>query len=174
MTAFQGVRRGLDRPLAQHERRALTVALGVALLLASIALVLTRPTNGATETGHSVPRPTASSKAEPTLALSTTTRVTVENFLAGFLKYIYGRAPATAVKDTTSSFLRSLEQHPPHVPPGLRARHPRVLELKPTSAPAGLFGATALISDEEVVDYRISVLVRQEGGHELVTGVDEQ
>jgi hypothetical protein len=161
--------------LDPRRKLAPRVLLGLALVLAAIALVLTRPTKPATATvppsGRSQP---ARSPAQPSPETSSA-RSTAEAFLEGFLKYIYGRVPASAVKGTTVAFLRSLEQQHLRMPPGMRSRHPRIVSID--AAPAAQSGsvvATALVSDEEDVYYRIAVIVASSRGRELVTGLQER
>jgi hypothetical protein len=170
------LRHQLHRPLAEHERRAAIAALCVLLLVAAVALVLTRPAKpAAPNAGHEhrrVASPAATVAA--TQVLTPAARAAVETFLGGFLKYIYGRAPVGAVSDATSALIASLEQHPPRVPQGLRALEPRVVEVLATPAPSGRLEATAIVSDEEDVDYRISLVLTISRGRELVAGLDPQ
>jgi hypothetical protein len=151
------------------------VLLGVALVLAAIGLVLTRPAKPATATLSPSGRSQHErSPAQPSPELSSA-RSTAEAFLEGFLNYIYGRAPASTVKGTTVAFLRSLEQQHLRVPPGMRSRHPRIVSLDAApAAQSGTVVATALVSDEEDVDYRIAVVLASSRGRELVTGLEER
>jgi hypothetical protein len=151
------------------------VLLGVALVLAAIGLVLTRPAKPATATLSPGGRSQHErSPAQPSPELSSA-RSTAEAFLEGFLKYIYGRAPASSVTGTTVAFLRSLEEQHLRVPPGMRSRHPRIVSIDAApAAQAGTVVATALVSDEEDVDYRITVVLASSRGRELVTGLEER
>jgi hypothetical protein len=163
------------RRLDPRRQLAPRVLLGVALVLAAIALVLTRPAKPATATvspsGHNQPERSPAPRG-PELSSA---RSTAEAFLEGFLKYIYGRAPARTVTGTTVAFLRSLEQQHLRVPPGMRSRHPRIVSIgvAPAAQP-GTVVATALVSDEEDVDYRIAVVLASSRGRELVTGLQER
>lgn len=169
-----GLRRQLHRPLAAHERRVPPVLLAVLLAAAAAALVLTRPAGSATPgAGHhrsapadtQVPAGSAGAHAPGVAG-------TVEGFLAGYLRYLYGRGPASSVQNATSAFTRSLETHEPRVPPGLRALHPRVLGLVAVPASAGEIAVTAIVTDGEIVRYRISLLLRSRGGAWRVSGLD--
>jgi len=176
MSVAAWVRHQLDRPLAEHERRAATATLCLLLLVAAVALVLTRPARPAAANAEQRHRSHLSQAATvPAIhTLTPAARATVETFLGGFLKYIYGRAPVGAVPDATSALIASLEQHPPRVPQGLRALEPRVVEVFTAPAPSGLDEATAIVSDEEAVDYRISLVLTTSRGRELVAGLDPQ
>jgi hypothetical protein len=151
------------------------VLLGVALLLAAIGLVLTRPARPATATVS--PRGRSQHERSPAQRSPelSSARSTAEAFLEGFLKYISGRAPARTVTGTTVAFLRSLEEQHLRVPPGMHSRHPRIVSIEAApGAQAGTVVATALVSDEEDVDYRIAVVLASSRGRELVTGLEER
>jgi hypothetical protein len=96
----------------------------------------------------------------------------VDGFLAGYLAYLYGHGEASQVKDATVSFTRSLQAHTPRVPRGLDGLNPRILRLLATRAPGGLIGVTAIISDEEVVSYRIPLALTSSRGRFVVSGLD--
>jgi hypothetical protein len=174
MTLAGRLRRKLDRPLAEHERWVATVLLAVVLAAASAALVLTRPASLATRSrdhSSSLQMTTQAPKASAAALPQAGTRA-VDGFLVGYLRYLYGRGPASGVENATAAFTRSLEQHPPRVPPGLRALHPRVLRLVAAPAPAGELAVTAIVTDGDVVDYGISLLVTGSGGAWRVSGLD--
>jgi hypothetical protein len=172
MSAPARAARGLD---PRHQRAA-KLLLGVALVLAATGLLLARPTKPATATlPPSGRRQHEHGPAERSAELSPSTRSTAEAFLEGFLKYVYGRAPASSVTGTTVAFLRSLEEQHPRVPPGMRSRHPRIVSLDLAPAPqSGIVVVTALVSDEEDLDYRIAVVLASPRGRELVTGLEER
>ncbi len=167
------VRRQLDRPLAEYERRAAIAVLCVLLLAAAVALVLTRPAKPAATHAEQTHRGYLSRTAAvpATRMLAPAARAAVKTFLGGFLNYIYGRRPVGQIHDATGKLIASLEQHPPRVPQGLRALHPRVVEVRAAPSGSGL-EATAVVSDEEAVDYRISLVLTTAGGRELVAQVD--
>jgi hypothetical protein len=165
-------RRQLDTPLAAHERRAASVC--VLLLLTVVLLLLTRPAKPVAATAGHNQRSDVSqaARAAATRPLTPATRATVETFLRGFLQFIYGRAPAGDVQDATSALIVSLEQHPARVPPGLRALDPRVLRVIAAPATSGPQQVVAIVSDEELVDYRISLLLTTSRRGELIAAVD--
>jgi hypothetical protein len=106
--------------------------------------------------------------------LSPAVKRTVDGFLQGYLAYLYGHGQADQIKDATVSFTRSLQAHPPHVPQGLDRLKPRILRLLATPAQGGggLVGVTAIVSDEEVLTYRIPLALTSSRGRLLVSGLD--
>jgi hypothetical protein len=174
MSTSAWLRRHRDRPAAAHERRAAIRAVTLLLAAAASALLLTHPP-AAQHNDRSGPNsPAGAPRAiavEPP-ALSRLARSTADGFLAGYLSYVYGRAPASRVKDATASLARSLQAQRMRVPPGLTALQPRVLRLVAAAAPAGLLGVTAIISDEPPVDYRLALLLKPARGGLLVSAVD--
>jgi len=95
-----------------------------------------------------------------------------QRFLTGYLAYLYGHAPITAVRGATPALLRSLRAHPPLVPPAMRARSPRVLSLHPAPAPLGFLGVSALVNDGELASYQVVVLLAPKRGRLLVSTVE--
>ena len=93
-------------------------------------------------------------------------------FLAGYLAYVYGQAPAAAITDAAPALVRSLRARPSLVSPAMRARHPRVLALRPTPAPAAMVAVSALVGDGELADYTVGLLLEREGGRLLVDAVE--
>ena len=171
MNAPAWIRRALDRPIGERERRAAFTAISVVLIAA--ALLLAR-------TGTGVP---ASQRVrEPRAAASTPGPVqtatppadalrAARTFLGGYLAFAYGRGPASAVKDTTSRLAAALSARARMVPPAMRRLHPRLLALRVTSSTGGAIVITGLVKDGEVVAYRIKVLLAARGGRYLVSGL---
>jgi hypothetical protein len=173
MTLAAWLRRQLERPLAGHERWVATVRLAVVLAVASAVLVLTRPASSATRSrDHSTSLQVTAQAPKASAAALPRALASADGFLVGYLRYLYGRGPASRVENATAAFTRSLEQHPPRVPPGLRALHPRVLQLVAAPARSGELAVTAIVTDGDVVRYRISLLVTGSGGAWRVSGLD--
>jgi hypothetical protein len=172
-----------DRPIAEHERRAtLTVVAGL-LIAAALLLTLTRPvsrhfvlrSDPPASAARSTPDPPAPARGPASsTALSPALARVSREFLSGYLAYIYGHAPARRTKDATSGLVRSLQAHPPLVSPVMRARHPRVLELRSAPGTQGQLAVTALISDGGVADYPVGLLLARQGRRLLVTGLEER
>ena len=93
-------------------------------------------------------------------------------FLAGYLSYIYGHAPARAIDGATPALLRSLRAQQTRVSPGMRARQPHVLALRSTPARSGPLLVNAVINDGGLVDYSIGLLLAVHGGRLLVSGLE--
>jgi len=170
-----------DRPIAESERAAAMATVTVLLLAAALLLALSRP--------HDQPRRSSRPHSAPSIAQRTPTRpaqtpesstapltplVTraADLFLAGYLSYTYGHAPARAIDGATPALLRSLRAHPPLVSPGMRARRPRVEALHSTPASSGLLRVSAVINDGGLVDYSIGLLLVAQDGRLLVSGLE--
>ncbi len=181
MSAAARIRQLRDRPIAERERRTALATVAVLLAASTIVLAATRPT---AQPRHLPPRKPAASPASasrlstpsdhatPSVSVAPVAARTARGFLVGYLAYLYGRAPATAVRDATPVLLRSLRAHPPLVSPAMRARHPRVLSLHTTPVPAGLVGVSALVNDGELTSYPVGVLLTPRKGGLLVSAVE--
>ncbi len=165
----------MSAPTVGRERRR-AIICGLLVLLVAVGLILTtgrhsvvaaseraRPTQTATRETNS--RWTAQAAAE--------TKATAETFLAGYLAYLYGHAPASQVKDGTGAFVRALEGERLHVPPGIRALHARVVGIDVSPQAPGHAVAGALVSDAEVVRYPIRLILTQAGGRWRVSGLEQ-
>jgi hypothetical protein len=170
-----------DRPIAESERGAAMATVTVLLIAAAILLVLSQPGGRSRRTSRRHPAPSVvqsalavhaqapeTSTAPLTPAVARTSRL----FIAGYLAYLYGHAPASQIKDATRALARSLEAHPPRVSPDMRSHVPRLLSLKAASAPSGLLGVSALVTDGGLIDYRIGLLLAPRGGRLLVSGLE--
>lgn len=155
-----------DRPIAERERHGALAATAAVLLAATVLLAVTRPTTPHTPTRHATATSTPPQGARPSSVEAG------DVFLAGYLAYAYGHAPASQIRYATPALIVSLAAHQPRVPPGMRARQPRVLELRATPAPAGLLGVRAVVNDGGLIDYPVGLLLAFRGGRLLVTGLE--
>jgi hypothetical protein len=178
VSASAQVRRLRDRPIAERERRT-AIAIVVVLIVASaVLLAATRPAGRTRKLAPRRPVASANGASRPPMPADAAASVapavarTAHGFLAGYLAYLYGRAPASGLTGTTHVLSRSLRGHPPIVSPGVRARRPRVLSLHATPAPVGLIGLSALINDGELASYRVRLILARERGRLLVTAVE--
>jgi hypothetical protein len=176
MSARGWVPRQLDRPIAGRERRTATMS-ALLLLVAAAGLILTSPTRstiGNAELAHPTAR-TVTTPEEPaprwTPSAAAETKATAKTFLAGYLAYLYGQAPATQVKDATGMLVRAFERERLRVPPGIRALHPRIVGITVSPQTPGSVIATALISDTEVVHYPIRLILTETGSAWRVSGL---
>jgi len=167
-----------DRPIAEHERRTAITLVAVLLAASAFLLADTRPA------GHphhpASRRPASGSASRPpaptggaanTAPLAPVAARVAQRFLHGYLAYLYGHAPANAVRDATPALLGSLRSRPPLVPPAMRARNPRILSLHPAPAPVELVGLSVLVNDGELASYRVGLLLVREHGRLLVSRV---
>lgn len=172
------IRRQRD-PIAEHERHAAFMVTAAVAVTATLFLAITAPH---APSPHAAPdprdgarlqqAPQAHSGGNVAVALTGEAERAARVFLHGYLGYIYGHNHATAVKGTTGALARSLAGSVQRVPPGMSARHPRVVALHIANAPAGLIRVTAVINDGGLLDYPIALLLAHHGSRLLVTGLD--
>jgi hypothetical protein len=168
-----------DRPIAEQERRTALVATAAVLIAAALLFVLTRPiapaaTAGAASTNTTAtadpPQPTP--ETSPGAALSAEAVTVSRAFLAGYLAYTYGSAPASRITDAARSLIASLEAHPPRVSPAMRGSRPHVLDLHVTPASSGQLAVRAVVNAGGLIDYTLGLTLAPQGGRLLVTGVE--
>lgn len=169
-----------DRPIAESERAAVMATVTVLLLAAAILLALSRPSNGPRPTPQRHPGPSVAQRTPSVVAQATESRTApltplvaraADLFLAGYLGYIYGHAPASAIGGATPALLRSLRAQPTRVSPGMRAR-PHVVALHSTPARSGPLRVSAVVNDGGLVNYSIGLLLAAHGGRLLVSGLE--
>jgi len=170
-----------DRPIAESERAAAMATVTVLLLAAALLLALSRPSNGPRPTLLRHPGPSVAQRTPSVVAQATESGLAqltpqvvraADLFLAGYLGYIYGHAPASAIGGATPALLESLRSSPPRVSPGMRVRRPHVLALRSTPARRGLLLVSAVVNDGGLVDYSIGLLLAAHGGRLLVSGLE--
>jgi hypothetical protein len=175
MRPLRWIRRQLDRSIAGHEHSTATVC-GLLLLIAAAGLILTTPSHPSVQAREHTPsKPTQASSAPSarwTPGNATDTKAVAEAFLGSYLVVLYGQGPASQVKDATAAFVRSLQQGPRRVPPGIRGLHPRIVSLQITPQESSGAVALALVSDGEVVRYPVRVVLTDSGGRWLVSSVE--
>ena len=181
MSAAAWMRRQRDRPLTEHERRTAFVATAALLIAAAPLFANTRPLvhNTPARTAIKTMAPTAPDPSPPKAEssadgeLSPVAARTSRAFLAGYLAYTCGGAPASQITSAARSLIASLQAHPPRVPPAMRASRPRVVELHPTTAPSGELGVSAVINDGGLIDYTIGLTLAPEGGRLFVSALEQ-
>jgi hypothetical protein len=183
MSLATWARRIWERPIAKRERSAVLAAIVMALLVAATLLATTRPsrhpaapqrtaTTSIAIPAHPVVPARRPAAANPARVAPVAARV-AHRFLPGYLAYLYGHAPATAVMGAVPRLVRALRARAPLVPPAMRARHPRVLALRPMpAAPTGMLAISALIGDGELADYWIGLLLDRAHGRLRVNAVE--
>ena len=164
-----------DRPIPDGQRHAALAASSLLLIAVTVLFALTRITPHAP--GRTAPRRTstaaAASRPAPNGAPSHEAEAVGRAFLAGYLAYTYGAAPAAGIADTTPALTRALEAHPPRQTPGMRASRPRILELHAAPAGPGVVSVRALVNDGGLIDYTVGLLLQSHDGRLLVTAVEE-
>jgi hypothetical protein len=164
----------LARALTGRDRQAAFVLVSVVLI--AVALLLAIQTRGnlsasgsnaprvSTSAGHAASRGT---DLEPA-------RLLARRFLRGYLAFVYGHEPASAVSEAAPSVVAALSNHQ-LVPSALARLHPRIVALN--AAPTGdgaAVAVTATIRDGEVLTYPIRLLIaRSRDGRLLVAKVGE-
>lgn len=171
-----------DHAITERERRWALAIVFVLLAGAALVFALTRPaaprhharsarvtvTAVAPRQGEASASSTSSGTSPSEVAAVRVGRV----FLAGYLAYLYGRAPASQIKDATPALIASLQASPPRVSPAMHERVPRIVGLHSTPAPTGKLGVQAVVNDGGLVDYPIGLLLQEENGRLLVSGLD--
>lgn len=171
MNAPGWVRRQLERPIGEVERRAAFIATMLVLIAAALLLAITSTGVPAARRAPDARPAVSAARASVAAAPSADALRTARRFLDGYLAFAYGRGPASAVRETTSSFAAALVRRARPAPPALRSLHPRVLALRATYASGRAFVVTALVKDGEVLEYPIRVLLASRGGRYLVSGL---
>lgn len=173
------IRRQLDRPIGESERRAAFTVVTVVLIAATLLLAMTstgvpaaRHARGPRANRTPIVHARDDTATRWTPAVAATARSTAETFLAGYLPFLYGQVPVSAVRDATGAFVGALEHTPMRVPPGIRRLHPRVVGVTVSrQGPSGAI-AVALVGDAEVVHYPIRLILTQSGSHWRVAGLE--
>lgn len=170
--------------LPQRARRVVVAATALLLLGGAIAS-LTLQAGGGREAGRSsvtvrapAGRPAAPSmppRLRPPVSgsdLRLASRVATR-FLLSYLKFAYGRAPATSVEAVTLGLRSQLMRERAQVTPAERTRHPRVVSLRVLGTNPGFMLATASVEDGGIAAYRLRFALREEGGRWSVSDVQE-
>jgi hypothetical protein len=171
MSPATWVRRQLDRPIADTERRAAFTAITVVLVAAALLLAMTSTGEHGGRRTPDARGSASTARTSPPAPPATSALRTARRFLHGYLAFAYGHGPANAVRETTRSLTATLTKRARPVPPALRALQPRVLALRANHASQGAVVVTALVKDGEVVEYPLKVVLVLHGGSYLVAGL---
>jgi hypothetical protein len=161
-------------------RLVAVAATGVAVLVVAAVALAPRPDQ--TRTARRSPR-TASHGARTELSVQrpagassrrqlARAREVARRFLAGYLRFAYGQAPASSVRAAAPSLRRQLSGQHALIVPVERSRHPRVIVLVATGRAPGAVSATAVVDDGGIADYAVRVTLRETPSGWLVTAVD--
>jgi hypothetical protein len=92
-------------------------------------------------------------------------------FLASYLRFAYGRAPARSVVPVSPAVRDQLLRGGASVTPAERRRHPRVVSLQVGAESGGLARGTGLVEDGGVTSYAVRITLRSEGTGWFVSAV---
>ena len=92
--------------------------------------------------------------------------------MSGYLRFAYGKAPASSVRAVAPALRRQLRGQRALVAPVQRLRHPRVVSLMATGQERGVVLATALVDDGGIANYAVRVTLRDTRSGWLVSAVD--
>jgi hypothetical protein len=163
------------RPSSERERRTATTAVLAGIIAAILLLAVTRGEPSAPAATHTSSTPMPAVHSEPAPAAHISERSAVEvarHFLAGYLAYAYGRAPAAVVPDTSEALIASLESHPPRVTVARQARPPLIEQLGVTLAQSGQPVVNAVLNDGGIVDYTVELVLARPHGRLLVSALE--
>jgi hypothetical protein len=99
-------------------------------------------------------------------------RAVAGRFLAGYLRFAYGQAPASSVRAAAPALRRQLTGQRALPTPVERRRRPLVIALVATGGGRGVAHATALVDDGGIANYTVGITLRDTRSGWLVTAVD--
>jgi hypothetical protein len=162
--------RQLERRLALSERQVAFTATAILLLAATLLLAMTSigvPSRSSAPVATVPATPVRQAPPPPRRqALEVAGR-----FLHGYLAFVYGQQPASAVADTTGGFLVALARRSRPAPPALRRLHPQIVSLKVGPSTGSATAVDAMVKDGEVLAYPITMLLLSRGGRLRVARV---
>jgi hypothetical protein len=164
-----------DRPSSERERRTATTAVLAGIIAAILLLAVIRGEPSAPAATHTSSTLTPAVHSDPAQAPDLGERSAVEvvrHFLAGYLAYAYGRAPAASVPDAARALIASLERHPSRVTVARQARLPRIEQLVVTLAQSGQPMVNAVLNDGGIVDYTVELVLARLHGRLLVSALE--
>jgi hypothetical protein len=188
----------LNRPLTDGDRPRL-FAISAVLIVAGaliLAVIGRAPARPAKRVEHPTPPPGALAPASPVVPVRVqamgppseesgpnpalelprreqrAVKRTSRTFLAGYLAYSYGRAPARRIQAVSDRLRAQLAAQRPRVPARERRRHPRVVLLQLDGAGRTWAGMVALV-DDGARRYSVSLTLARVRGEWQVTRAGE-
>jgi hypothetical protein len=172
MSAPDWIRRQLERPLSAREQQLLFTATAILLVAATLLVAVTSVGVPSHSSVHVVKAPVArvhqTQPPQRQQALAVARR-----FLRGYLAFVYGQTPASAVADATAGFRAALAQRSRPAPPALRRLHPKIVSLKIGASTGAATVVDAMVKDGEVVAYPITIILVSRGGRLSAARVGE-
>jgi hypothetical protein len=92
-------------------------------------------------------------------------------FLAGYLRYSYGRSDAGKIRAAAWRLLRELEASPPRVPATVARARPRLISVRAAAATGGSNVDVVAVVEDGRRRYHIPLAVRDTGRRWIVTAV---
>jgi hypothetical protein len=166
--------------ISASARLAAVAAIGVTVLLL-VALALAPPPDRTRGTHHQ--SRTASGRAWTTRSVQlqagavlppqlARARSAARRFLASYLRFAYGEAPASSVGAVAPALHRRLRDQRALFAPVEQRRHPRVVSLMETGQAHDVVLATALVDDGGIANYAIRIKLRDTRSGWLVSALD--
>lgn len=175
--------------MADHERVRFFAGAVAVLLLVAAVLLATRPDDepaAPAASTTSVARPAAlpadpvqtvtqappgTPQANAPYAPPANAERAMREFLGGYLRYLYGRGNAGAIKRASSVLVRRLGANPPRVSPAQRERRPKIVEIGARRPRGGRVQLVATIDAGETSQYPIGALLVKHDGRWTVTEI---
>lgn len=164
----------LSQPIAEVERQRLFALAAAVLLVVACALQVVAPAGEQLRSISSHPAPVVrasvpSESAGPSVAVMRVGR----EFLAGYLAFVHGQAPAT-FRHASASLARRLAGYALRVSPATRARRAHVVRVAVRRLPdRSRWLVTATIADGGVATYPLALVVAVGGHGPVVVQVGE-
>src|SRR5690242_16336640 len=159
-----------------------TRVLVLAVLVLGAAVLALAPTHEVGKRSHRPPNrasTTRTRRGAPTgpspvsAAQLARARRVARTFLAGYLRFAYGRASAASVRAAGHALRWQLRQARDLITPVERRGHPRVVALTALGQASGVVVATALIDDGGITTYAVRLTLRQQRAGCVVNGFGE-
>jgi len=164
-----------DQPSSERERRTATTAVLAGIIAAVLLLAVTRGEPSAPAATHPSSTATPAVHSDPAQAPDLGERSAVRvarRFLAGYLAYAYGRAPAASMPGAARALIASLERHPSRVTIARQARLPRIEQLVLSLAQSGQPTVNAVLNDGGIVNYTVELVLARLHGRLIVTALE--
>jgi hypothetical protein len=161
------LREQAGRPIADSERPLLFWLAAVILVAVAIVLIALGPSPredgapSAPPVTASGPPPRTAPLAPAPLPVPPAAEQAARRFLAGYLRFIYGRGGAGQIAAAAPAPRRRLARSRLRVPPAARRRRPRVVDLDARRLPSGSVAVTAEVADGGVAHYPIHLELRR-------------
>jgi hypothetical protein len=157
------------RPIADSERPLLFSLAAAILVAVAIVLIALGPSSRDEGAPSAPPAPAPSPPPHTAPPAPAPARVPPEaersarRFLAGYLRFIYGRGRAGQIEAAAPRLRRRLARSRLRVPPAARRRRPRVVELQARRLAYGAVAVAAEVADGGVAHYPVQLELRRGG-----------